>query len=84
VRVTEDNISMNAKVSDWIPPRDRRARHDVQCVVSNSGDPHSSSRRGSIAYNAANGGSQTAARESDAVIVGCQCGAENIVGESPT
>ena len=33
------------------------------------GDPRSSPLRGSMAYNAANGGNQTAARESDAVIV---------------
>jgi len=33
------------------------------------GDPRNSPHRGSMVYNAANGGSQTAARESDAVIV---------------
>ena len=33
------------------------------------GDPRSSPHRGSMAYNAANGGNQMAARESDAVVV---------------
>ena len=66
---TESNILASAMASGRIPLRGRRARHDVQCVDSNSGDPRSSSHRGSMAYNATNGGSQTAAWESDAVIV---------------
>ena len=69
MRVTEDNISRNVKASERIPPRNLRARHDIQCVDSNSGDPRSSPHRGSMADNAANGGSQTAARESDAAIL---------------
>ena len=69
VEKTESNISESVRVSKRIPLRGRRARHDVQCVDSNSGDPRSSPRRGSMAYNAANGGNQTAARESDVVIV---------------
>ena len=69
VEKTESNIFESEKASSRIPLRGQRARHDVQCVNSNSGDPRSSSLRGSMAYNAINGGSQTAAWESDAVIV---------------
>ena len=62
---TESNILASAMASGRIPLRGRRARHDVQCVDSNSGDPRSSSHRGSMAYNASNGGSQTAAWDVD-------------------
>jgi hypothetical protein len=69
VERTESNIFASTTVSERIPLRGRRARHDVQCVDSNSGDPHRSSHRGSMAYNATNRGSQTVVRESDTVIV---------------
>jgi hypothetical protein len=66
--LSEDNISIGKLASVWIPIRGLRARHGVQCADSNSGDPRNSPKR-SLAYDAANGGSQMAARESDTGIV---------------
>ena len=73
VESAESNISTSDKASKWIPPRGRRARHDVQCVDSNSGDPRSSPK-GSMANNAANVESQKATRESDVVVVPMKSG----------
>ena len=69
VRGTEDKIFETDMARDRIPPRNLRARHDVQSVDGNSGDPRRPSHRGSMVYNATNGGNKTAARESDVVIV---------------
>ena len=68
VELPEGKIFVSDKVSKQIPLRGRRARHDAQCVDSNSGDPHCPPCR-SMAYNAANGESQKATRESDVVVV---------------
>jgi len=65
----ESNIFANAKARKRIPLRGQRARHDVQCVDSNSGDPRCPPASWSMAHNAANGESQMAAWESDTVIV---------------
>jgi len=42
VEKAESNISASEMVSERIPLRGRRARHDGQCVDSNSGDPRRS------------------------------------------
>jgi len=42
VEKAESNISVSEMASERIPLRGRRARHDVQCVDSNSGDPRRS------------------------------------------
>ena len=68
VELPEGNMLVSDKASKRVSLRGRRARHDEQCVDSNSGDPRCSPN-GSMTDNATNGGSQMAAWESDAVIV---------------
>ena len=66
---SEGSIFASVMASGRIPLRGLRARHDVQCVDSNSGGPCHSPPRGSMADNAANGGSQMGTWESDTAIV---------------
>ena len=68
VELPEGNMLVSDKASKRVSLRGRRARHDVQSVDSNSGDPRCSPN-GSMADNATNGESQTATWESDAVIL---------------
>jgi len=48
VETAEGNMSISDKASKWTAPRGRRARHDVQCVGSNSGDPCSPLTQGGV------------------------------------
>jgi len=45
---SEGNISIRDTVSVLILPRGRRAKHDVQSVVGNSGDPYCSLTQGRV------------------------------------
>jgi len=64
-----DNMELSERRDrDTLPGSESMASF-TQISPGYRGDPRSSPLRGSMAYNAANGGNQTAARESDAVIV---------------